>query len=62
MNLKALRYFLKVAELGSESGAAKALHIAQPALSAQIRKLELELGVRVGRRGVALARGRERKG
>jgi LysR family nitrogen assimilation transcriptional regulator len=47
MNLKALRYFLKVSEVGSESGAAKALHIAQPALSAQIRKLESDLGVQL---------------
>ncbi len=47
MNIKALRYFLKVCEHGSESSAAKSLHIAQPALSAQIRKLELELGVQL---------------
>jgi LysR family transcriptional regulator, nitrogen assimilation regulatory protein len=43
MNLKQLEYFVSVAELGSFSKAAIALDIAQPALSRQVRALEVEL-------------------
>jgi LysR family nitrogen assimilation transcriptional regulator len=43
LNLKQLRYFVQVAELGSFSRAAAQLEIAQPALSRQIRQLEIEL-------------------
>jgi LysR family nitrogen assimilation transcriptional regulator len=43
MNLKQLEYFVSVAELGSFSKAAVALDIAQPALSRQVRALEVEL-------------------
>lgn len=42
MELRQLRYFIRVAELGSFSKAASFLKIAQPALSRQIRNLEDE--------------------
>ncbi|RKK03685.1 LysR family transcriptional regulator [Pseudoroseomonas wenyumeiae] len=45
MDLRALRYFLSVAQLGGITRAAQALNVAQPALSRQIRKLEEEVGV-----------------
>jgi LysR family nitrogen assimilation transcriptional regulator len=43
MDLKQLAYFVRVAELGSFSRASAMLDIAQPALSRQVRALELEL-------------------
>lgn len=43
MDLKQLEYFVRVAELGSFTRASIALDIAQPALSRQIRQLEVEL-------------------
>jgi LysR family transcriptional regulator, nitrogen assimilation regulatory protein len=43
MDLKQLEYFVRVAELGSFTRAAMALDIAQPALSRQVRLLEVEL-------------------
>jgi LysR family nitrogen assimilation transcriptional regulator len=45
MTLRQLHYFLRILELKSFSKAAANLHIAQPALGLQIRKLEEELGV-----------------
>ena len=45
MELRQLRYFKHVAELGSFSKAASFLSVAQPALSRQVGKLEQELGV-----------------
>ncbi len=53
MTLQQLQYVLAAIEHGSFSAAAEALHLAQPSLSEQVRRLEAELGVtlfqRVGR-------------
>ena len=43
MDLKQIEYFVRVAELGSFTRAAVALDMAQPALSRQVRLLEVEL-------------------
>lgn len=43
MDLKQIEYFVRVAELGGFTRAAAALGIAQPALSRQVRLLEVEL-------------------
>jgi LysR family nitrogen assimilation transcriptional regulator len=45
MEIRRLRYFVRVAEDGSLTKAAGVLRIAQPALTRQIRLLEKELGV-----------------
>ena len=45
MDVRALRYSLAIARFGSFTKAAESLHVAQPALSVSIRKLESELGV-----------------
>ncbi len=47
MNLRALKYFVKLAELKHFSRAADACFVSQPTLSTQIRKLEEELGVQL---------------
>jgi len=45
MDVRALRYSLAIARFGSFTRAAESLHVAQPALSVAIKKLEAELGV-----------------
>ena len=63
MTLQQLQYVLAAIEHGSFSAAAEALHLAQPSLSEQVRRLEAELGValfqRVGRGLVITEAGRE---
>lgn len=43
MNLKRLKYFVKIVDIGSLTQAAEVLYIAQPALSQQVANLEAEL-------------------
>ncbi|XPG18098.1 LysR family transcriptional regulator [Vibrio scophthalmi] len=50
MNSKQLKHFVTVAEFGHFTHAAKALHIAQPALSISIKKFEQTLGMELFRR------------
>lgn len=45
MDLRGIRYFVQIAELGSITRAAQHLRVAQPALSRHVRALEAELGV-----------------
>jgi LysR family transcriptional regulator, benzoate and cis,cis-muconate-responsive activator of ben and cat genes len=50
MDLRHLRYFQAVATLLNFSRAAEQLHVAQPAISRQIRDLEYEIAVTLFRR------------
>src|SRR6478672_3442615 len=50
VELRRLRYFIAVAEELNFHRAAELLHVAQPAVSQQVRKLEIELGVDLLRR------------
>jgi DNA-binding transcriptional LysR family regulator len=63
LDLKQLRSFTDVAELGSFSAAADKAGLTQPAISLQLRQLERQLGVRlierVGRRAQPTAAGRD---
>src|SRR5438067_1595489 len=57
VELQQLRYFIAVAETRKFTTAARDLHVAQPSVSKQVRKLETELGAVLlerGRAGVAL--------
>ena len=47
MDIRQLRYFVKVVELSNITAAAEALHIAQPSLSQHMLNLESELEVRL---------------
>lgn len=47
VTLKQIHYFIRVVELGSLSRAAEACNVAQPALGAQIRTLEQNLGIKL---------------
>jgi DNA-binding transcriptional LysR family regulator len=62
LSLQQLRCFCATFELGSFTAAAEALHVSQPAVAEQIRKLEQALGadlfLRVGRGVVATEAGR----
>jgi LysR family nitrogen assimilation transcriptional regulator len=58
INLKQLRYFVKVAETGNITRASEKLHVAQTALGLQIRHLEESLGVELlirHSRGISLS-------
>jgi DNA-binding transcriptional LysR family regulator len=63
MDLREVRTFVMVADLGTVSKAAQQLHLTQPALSRQIAGLEEELGLRlfdrVGRRLLLTSEGAE---
>lgn len=62
MDLRQIEYFVRVAELGSFTRASIALNVAQPALSRQVRQLEVELRqtllVRNGRGAIPTEAGR----
>lgn len=51
MDLRQLRYFLAVVDAGSFTAAAESVHVAQPALSLHVKKMEEALGVPLLLRG-----------
>jgi LysR family transcriptional regulator, nitrogen assimilation regulatory protein len=60
MELRSLHYFVRIAELGSITRASAHLHVAQPALTRHVQRLEDELGVTLftrANRGVRLTEG-----
>jgi LysR family transcriptional regulator, nitrogen assimilation regulatory protein len=63
MELRSLTYFVRIAELGSITRAAAHLHLAQPALTRHVQRLEEELGVALftrANRGVRLTEAGEK--
>jgi DNA-binding transcriptional LysR family regulator len=63
MELRSLAYFARIAELGSITRAAAHLHLAQPALTRHVQRLEEELGVALftrANRGVRLTEAGEK--
>ncbi len=52
MDLRQLRYFVKVVECGNVTRASEALRIAQPAVSQQMRNLESDIGMQLLERSV----------
>jgi LysR family nitrogen assimilation transcriptional regulator len=63
MELRSLQYFVRIAELGSITRAAAHLHLAQPALTRHVQRLEEELGVALftrANRGVRLTEAGEK--
>jgi LysR family transcriptional regulator, nitrogen assimilation regulatory protein len=60
MELRSLHYFVRIAELGSITRAAAHLHVAQPALTRHVQRLEDELQITLftrANRGVRLTEG-----
>src|SRR5258708_20106982 len=60
MELRSLHYFVRIAELGSITRASAHLHIAQPALTRHVQRLEEELDITLftrANRGVRLTEG-----
>lgn len=53
MELRQLRYFVRIVELGSMGGAAKALGVGTSAVSQQVSRLESELSTRLLKRSAA---------
>lgn len=62
LNLDYLKAFAEVVKVGTFSGAAKRLHLTQPAVSLQVRQLEKRLGLRLierlGKRATPTAAGK----
>lgn len=52
MELRQLKYFVRIVEIGSVTRASQSLHVAQPSLSLQISRLEEELGKKLLMRSV----------
>lgn len=51
MEIRVLKYFLTVAEVGNITKAANLMHLTQPTLSRQLQDLEKELGQKLFVRG-----------
>src|SRR5260370_1854133 len=60
MELRSLHYFVRIAEIGSITRASAHLHVAQPALTRHVQRLEDELDVTLftpANQGVRLTQG-----